>query len=76
MYCNTPFTFPFKAANIDTICRALTHTATQHCPDLEDMDQGVANKYGKAFLLYSKCQGEFNSSKLFTSEMLTSFRKL
>ena len=42
---------------------------------MEDMAQGIASKYGKAFLLYAKCHEEFNSSKMFTPAMVASLRK-
>lgn len=50
------------------------YTIVQRCPDLEDKTQELATKYGKA-LLYSKCHGEFNSSKVFMPAMVSSLRK-
>ena len=42
---------------------------------MEDMAQLVANKYGRALMLYSKCHELLNSSDRFSEEMLTSLRK-
>ena len=36
---------------------------------MEDMAQGIASRYRKAFLLHAKCHKEFNSSKMFTPAM-------
>ena len=36
----------------------------------------IASRYGRAFLLYSKCHVEFNSSKKFTPATATTLRKL
>ena len=43
---------------------------------MEDMAQSVANKHGKALLLFSKCHQQFNSQNKFTTEMLVLLRKL
>ena len=37
--------------------------AAERCPDMEDQAQGVANKYGKALLLFSKCHNAYDSSR-------------
>ena len=43
-------------------------------PDMEDTVQLVANKNGRALLLFSKCHGKFNSQQKFTDEMLVELR--
>ena len=60
---------------MDRICAAITAVARDRCPDMEDMAQVVANKHGKALLLFSKCHQHFNSSTKFTNEMLPSLRR-
>lgn len=70
-----PFSNSFKPTNVDAICATLPRVATERCPDMDDMAQAVANKYGRALMLYSKCHGQFNSSNTFSDEALTSLRK-
>ena len=65
----------FKPTNVDAICATLPRVATDRCPDMDDMAQAVANKYGRALMLYSKCHGQFNSSNTFSDEALASLRK-
>ena len=60
---------------MDAICATLPRVAAERCPDMEDMVQLVANKYGRALMLYSKCHELFNSSDRFSEEMLASLRK-
>ena len=67
--------FISKAANVDAICATLPRVAAARCPDMDDIVESVANKYGRALLLYSKCHQAFNSSRTFRDEELTSLRK-
>ena len=60
---------------MDAICATLPRVAAERCPDMDDMAQAVANKYGRALMLYSKCHGQFNSSNTFSAEALVSLRK-
>ena len=64
--------FISKAANVDA---TLPRVAPARCSDMDDMAESVANKYGRVLLLYSKCHQEFNSSRIFSDEELTSLRK-
>ena len=65
-----------QAVNIDSICAAIPQVAAEKCPDMEDEAQAVANKYGKALLLFSKCHNSFNSSKYFENSDLSSLCKM
>ena len=47
----------------------------ERCPELEDMAQEVANKHGRALLLFFKCHQKFNSQERFTPDQLLSLRK-
>ena len=38
---------------MDRICATIPAVARDRCPDMEDMAQVVANKHGKALLLFS-----------------------
>ena len=60
---------------MDAICATLPRVAAERCPDMDDMAQAVANKYGRALMLYSKCHGQFNSSNTLFAEALVSLRK-
>ena len=60
---------------MDAICVTLPRVAAEQCPDMEDMAQSVANKYGRALMLHSKCHEQFNSSNTFSDKTLVSLRK-
>ena len=62
--------------NVDAICAAIPHIAVEKCPEIEDQAHGVAYKYGKALLLFSKCHNAFNSSRHFEDADLSTLRKL
>ena len=66
----------FQARNVDKICATLPAVAADRCSDMEDKAQYIANKYGRAFLLYSKCHNQFNSSGHIPEEELACLRKL
>ena len=44
-----------QAVNVDKICAVLPKVASERCPDMEEQAQAVANKHGRALLLFSKC---------------------
>ena len=52
----------YQWTDVDPICATLPRVAAERCPYMDDMAQAVANKYGRALMLYSKCHGQFNSS--------------
>ena len=64
-----------QAANINTICTAKPEVALAKCPEVEDVPQAVANKYGKTILLFSKCQISLNPSKHVEDTDISSLRK-
>ena len=74
MHFNMALHFYFVGCNVDTICATILQVATDRCPDMEDMVQSVANKNGRALLLFSKCHGKFNTQQKFTDEMLVELR--
>ena len=41
-----------QAVNVDAICAAITAVAVDRCPEMEDLAQAVAHKYGRALLLF------------------------
>ena len=59
---------------MDAIAATLPRVSAERCPDMDDMTQSVANKYGRALMLYSKCHEQFNRSKTFSDESLHSLR--
>ena len=42
---------------------------------MEEQAQVVANKYGRALLLFAKCHNSFNSSLYFDDAALSTLRK-
>ena len=64
-----------QAVNVDTICAAIPKIAMERCPEMEDQAQAVANKFGRALLLFSKCHNSLNSSNAFDSSTLSALRK-
>ena len=46
------------------------------CPEMEDLADTVAHKYGETFLLLSKCHNKFNSQGQFTSTDIGTLCKL
>ena len=43
---------------------------------MEDAAQAVANKFGRALLLYSKCHNRFNGQGLLNEDDVVTLRKL
>ena len=68
-------THSIQAVNVDKICAAIPQVAIEKCPDMEDKAQSVANKYGRALVLFSRCHNSFNSSRHFDDSDLASLRK-
>lgn len=64
-----------QAPNIDKICACLPKVASDRCPQMEDAAQTVANKYGRALLLYSKCHNVFNGQGHLSQSNITTLRK-
>ena len=60
-----------QAVNVDAIYAAIPQIAVEKCPDMENQAQAVANKYGRALLLFSRCHNSFNSSKYFEDSDLS-----
>jgi hypothetical protein len=60
---------------VDKICAVLPKVASERCPDMEEQAQAVANKHGRALLLFSKCHNSFNSSLYFDDAALSNLRK-
>ena len=61
---------------MDKLCAAIPQVATERCPDMEEQTQEVANKYGKALLLFSRCHNAFDSSRNFNDGDISTLRKL
>ena len=67
-YCKQYHFKPFiilgilQAINIDKISASIPQVA-RRCPQMEEYAQTVANKFGRALLLFSKCHNQFNSKK-------------
>ena len=68
--------FDTQAPNVDTICACLPKVASDRCPNMEDAAQAVANKFGRALLLYSKCHNRFNGQGLLNEDDVVTLRKL
>ena len=64
-----------QAINVDKICAVLPQVASERCPDMEEQTQAMANKYGRALLLFSKCHNTYNSSRHFDDAALSTLRK-
>ena len=68
LYCKQYHFKPFiilgilQAINIDKISASIPQVA-RRCPQMEEYAQTVANKFGRALLLFSKCHNQFNSKK-------------
>ena len=60
---------------MDTICACLPKVASDRCPEMEDAAQAVANKYGRALLLYSKCHNVFNGQGYLCADDIVTLRK-
>ena len=65
-----------QAVNVDKICAMIPEIAAERCPDMEDQAQGVANKYRKALLLFSKCHNAYDSSRHFNDSDLSTLGKM
>ena len=61
---------------MNKICATIPKVVAERYPEMEEMAQSVANKHGKALLLFSKCHQQFNSQSRFTPETLSSLGKL
>lgn len=69
-------THKFQAVNVDTISASIPKVASERCPEMEDAADAVASKYGRVFLLFSKCHVKLNSQDHFTQSDIATLRKL
>ena len=61
---------------MDKICAAIPQIAEKRCSDIADQAQAVANKYGTALLLFSKCHNMLNSSNKFEDSDISALSKI